>query len=190
MPNAEKKHHSSEEKHITEKLLASYQVLASRRLGYDTLMWQTPILGLTAQAFLFSSALSPSSSQTARLIAMSLALVTSLLSMQLMSKHRHHEMTDSQTLERIEREHKLSLLHSSSSARDSSLKLPRSWFVNLSSYRVWMAGLALFAIAAASIIVITIVKPELLNGVPPVSEISHSTPSPASSERTAPPAAP
>lgn len=149
-------------KSAAPEILASYQVLASRRLGYDTLMWQTPMLGLTAQAFLFSSALSPSSSRTARLIAMSLALITSLISMQLMSKHRHHEMVDSRLLEQFEQDHELHALHCSSRARDSLSNARRSWFVNLSSYRIWMTGLGLFAIAAGLIIAITIAKPDLL----------------------------
>jgi hypothetical protein len=152
----------SQDKQITPEILVSYQVLASRRLGYDTLVWQTPLLSLTAQAFLFSSALNPSSSQTARLIAMSLALITSLISMQLMCKHRHHEMIDSLMLEQFEEEHALHSVHSSSHSRGSSLELPRSWFVNLSSYHVWMSGLAFFAGAAIAIVVITVVKPELL----------------------------
>ena len=76
--------------HATDpKYLISYQVLADRRLAQDTLLWQTPVSALTAQAFLFSSALSPSCSRVARLVAMVLALVTSLLSMQLMAKHRY-----------------------------------------------------------------------------------------------------
>lgn len=34
-----------------------YSVVASRRLQWDNLLWQVPVLGLTAQAFLFTTAL-------------------------------------------------------------------------------------------------------------------------------------
>lgn len=147
---------------IPPALLASYQVMASRRIGYDTLMWQTPMLGLTAQAFLFSSALNPSSSRTARFIALSLALITSIISMQLMSKHRHHESADCLMLERLERIYKLEPLHVRPEVRDTVLQLRRPWYIRLSSFRVWMAGLALFAVAAAAIMIITIAAPGLL----------------------------
>jgi hypothetical protein len=162
MPDIGKQQPPNQHKQIQPEHLASYQVIASRRLGYDTLMWQTPMLGLTAQAFLFSSALTPSESRTARLIAMCLALATSIISMQLMSKHRHHELADSLLLERFEMEHKLVALHARPDHRDVSLHVRRPWYIRLSSYRVWMAGLSLFAIAAAAIIVITIAYPSLL----------------------------
>jgi len=143
-------------------LLSSYQVMATRRLGYDTLMWQTPMLGLTAQAFLFTSALSPTATRTGRLIAASLALVTSIISMQLMSKHRHHELVDCRLLEDFEKKHGLEPLHVRSVSRDEPAHLNRNWFVGLSSYKVWMMGLALFAAGAAAIIIITLLTPALL----------------------------
>ncbi len=133
--------------------------------GYDTLMWQTPILGLTAQAFLFSVALNPSCSvRTARLISMILAqLATSLMSIQLMAKHRHHEMVDSLTLEQIEKDHSLTGLHLPIHHRQIAKTLKRPWLLKLSSYRVWMVGLALFAVAALFIIVVSIARPDILS---------------------------
>lgn len=111
-----------------------YQVLASRRIGYDTLMWQTPLLGLTAQAFLFSVALSPTSSLAARLISGALALVTSILSMQLMSKHRHHEMIDSRFLQKIEKEFHIQTIHAKPAERAAKVGVKWSYWMRLSSY--------------------------------------------------------
>jgi hypothetical protein len=148
--------------HNDQKLLASYQVLANRRLAQDSLMWQTPALGLTAQAFLFNIALNSTSSRTARLISMFLALITSLLSMQLMSKHRNYETNDSKNLENFEAEHSFPMLHHSSALKSPSLFNQQRIFFSMSSYRVWMAGLAMFAITAIFIIVITIAVPEIL----------------------------
>ena len=44
---------------------ATYGALATRRLQWDNLLWQVPILGLTAQAFLFTIALDPGSTRFA-----------------------------------------------------------------------------------------------------------------------------
>lgn len=142
--------------------LTAYQVLASRRAGYDTLIWQTPVLGLTAQAFLFTVALSHESSRTARFIAASLALVTSVISIQLMAKHRHHERLDSEALQHFESEHNLPPLHKPPEERAEELGWKRNLLVRWRSYVVWAVGLAVFGAAAVMILVINCAKPELL----------------------------
>jgi len=147
-------------------MVAIYQVIANRRLGYDTSMWQAPVLSFTAQAFLFTIALSVSSN-VARLIATSLALIIALISMQLMSKHRYHEMIDSKLLQHIEEEMKLDRFvgcspHGHLKQRARFVGIRAQWFQSLSSYKVWMSGLALFAIASASVIIITLTNPALL----------------------------
>ena len=143
-------------------LTLTYQILASRRLGYDTLMWQAPALGLTAQAFLFTVALSADSSRTARLVASFLALVTSVISIQLVSKHRHHEMIDSLSLQDMEEKHGWDPIHEHPAKRAKQKGVSRNWFVALSSYRVWILGLASFGLAAILVIAITLVKPGML----------------------------
>lgn len=64
---------------------ALYEVVAQRRLHWDELVWQVPILGLTAQAFLFTVALSAGNSQFARATASALAWLAAVLSMALHS---------------------------------------------------------------------------------------------------------
>jgi hypothetical protein len=158
---------------LDSTILASlYQVISSRRLGYDTLMWQVPVLSLTAQAFLFTIA--PGSSALAsRFISSFLALVIALISMQLMSKHRHHELMDSKLLEQLE-EKTLALgrfypypfsigPHARSKLREEAVGVKANRFVKASSYKIWMFGLALFAIAAIGIMVITFLSPGVLN---------------------------
>jgi hypothetical protein len=85
-------------------LASIYQSLTARRLGYDTLLWQVPVLSLTAQSFLFTIALSSNSSPEARMTAAALSLVVALMSMQLMAKHRFHEEIDAKLAEKLERE--------------------------------------------------------------------------------------
>jgi hypothetical protein len=151
------------------EILISYQVQASRRLGYDTLMWQTPALSLTAQSFLFAAALSSNVTAAARLIAMSLALIISIISIQLMTKHRHHEKLDSLTLEIMEQQHGLLPLHRRSRERSSGAGLSENWFVRTSSFRVWILGLSLFGVAALGIIAVTILQMiGILHGSSPI----------------------
>ena len=148
-------------------IISVYQVIASRRLGYDTSMWQAPVLSFTAQAFLFTIALNVSSNNVARLTAASLALIIALISMQLMSKHRYHEIMDAKWLEELEKGMELDKRigcapHADPKERAEHVKMKPSWLQRWSSYRVWMFGLALFAIASASIIIITFTNPALL----------------------------
>ncbi|MEO7002121.1 MAG: hypothetical protein ABI068_09870 [Ktedonobacterales bacterium] len=145
---------------------ALYQVVATRRLGYDTLIWQVPALGLTAQAFLFTTALTSPINNPARLIAAALALVIALISMQLMSKHRYHEEIDARLLEKLEKNLKLADVlgcppHAKPTIRAATLgarTIKSNFIIRRSSYRLWMCGLGLFAFAALGIIVTSLVN--------------------------------
>ena len=147
---------------IDRQLVASmYQVVSSRRLGYDTLIWQVPAISFTAQAFLFSIALG-TTSITARFISASLAFIIAVISMQLMSKHRYHEEIDSRLLERFEKEQRLEMIfgcapHAAPKRRAQVVGMTANWITSKSSYRLWQYGLTLFALAAISIIVITVI---------------------------------
>jgi hypothetical protein len=82
----------------------AYAAVAARRTQFDQLVWQVPVLSLTAQAFLFSIALSPAGTRTTRIIASLLSLVMTFLSLHLMVKHRQAEVADGQWLEAYEKE--------------------------------------------------------------------------------------
>ncbi len=146
----------------------TYTVLSNRRQAYDQMMWQAPALSLTAQAFLFSIALAAGSAQASRLVASSLALLISFMSVQLMGKHRHHERTSADLLETLEQELKIRPVHqvrhrpSESSGPKVTTALPL-WHrvIDLSSYKVWVGGLTLFGVAAAVVLVISAFDPGL-----------------------------
>jgi len=121
-----------------------YQVVANRRLQYDNLVWQTPVLSLTAQAFLFSVSLGSGTRASARVIAASLSIVVWLMSIQVMAKHRLNEFTDGDWLEDYERERWGESLHGKSFVRRRRF----TWYSWMSSYVVWIAGLSLFGVAA------------------------------------------
>lgn len=143
-----------------EMLGAVYQALASRRQGYDTLMWQVPALSLSGQAFLFTIALGASSSASARVISSLLAFIIAVISMQLMSKHRFHEELNSRLLEHFETTYGLNTwlgypFHNPKLV-NQAIKVRSGLFVRRSSYRIWMGGLGLFALASLAVIVLTL----------------------------------
>lgn len=156
---------------LDPNILASvYQSLTARRLGYDTLMWQVPALSLTAQAFLFTIALSSGSSPWARIVASGLSFIIAIISMQLMAKHRFHEEIDGKLAEKLEGELQLNSLlgftpHAKPLERAQVVGVRSNWYIRQSSYRIWRLGLALFALAALGLIAVTIfslISPGLL----------------------------
>jgi len=124
-----------------------YQVVAARRGGFDALLWQTPVLSLTAQAFLFTIALGHDTGRGAQIISALLALVSALASMQLLAKHRYFEVTCSKWLEAYERSHQFATVHERMPTGNEAF-----WLVRLPSYRIWQATLVAFASAACLVL--------------------------------------
>lgn len=125
-----------------------YQIVAARRQTYDTMLWQTPVLSLTAQAFLFTVALSAQNTPAARLISAMLALIAALASLQLLAKHRFNEVNDSKLLEAFE--------GANSAQGYEVIHVPTSspkWYQRLSSYSVWVFALGAFAVGAILVLV-------------------------------------
>jgi hypothetical protein len=67
-----------------------YKFLNTLRNSFNHLVWQTPVLSLTAQAFLFRIILSDICPIYNRLIAAGLAMAAALASIHLISKHRFY----------------------------------------------------------------------------------------------------
>ncbi len=163
-----------------------YETLRDRRAGYDGLMWQTPALGMTAQAFLMTIALGRDTSQVARLLASLLAFIIAVLSMQLMAKHRYHESMDARLLQMLEDDRHLggilgiaphappgerALLLEQRGGQKHQKRWPRLLSVwrrygwrRYSSYLVWMGGLALFALTALVVMALALTNGGLLSG--------------------------
>lgn len=153
---------------------AIYAAVAARRAGFDNMLWQVPIISFTAQAFLLTIALGPNTQPTARYISAGLAILVTLLSMILMARHRQADIADSAWLENLEQER----------GRDRKLQMhahgqpwrrrrnatdltrftytPLNWMKTWGAFFIWEMGLLIFGLAAASIIVLTLVAPELL----------------------------
>lgn len=140
-----------------------YGAMGARRLQWDNLVWQVPVVGLTAQAFLFTIGLGADSSRMARTLSMLLSLLTTVLTLQLMARHRRAEVLDAAWLQAYEQEVWGLAMHGSAfqTARDDSrIGGP---LAGLPSFRTWSWGLSLFGIAALVVLVTTWTRPDLLS---------------------------
>ena len=165
------------------RLAASYQVLAERRVYQDSLVWQTPLVTLTALAFLYFIALSATTSRTARIIAGVLALCVTVTSWQLLERHRYRTHLDGRLLRRLEAEQRLPQWHLDDDKKRTELlkgqdplfyprigvysdkpdgELKVSVLAKLSSYWAWKICLWAFMVVSGTIIVISVWWPSWL----------------------------
>ena len=140
--------------HLSQISNTQYSFLNARRDAFNNLIWQTPVLSLTAQAFLFTIILSCESGIPARLISAILSLITALASIQLLSKHREMEQYHARMLHDYEKKNGLYEVN----RRLISVKTISN-LVAISSYKIWLFVLLIFAVAALLIIVLTLILP-------------------------------
>jgi len=159
-----------------------YQVVAARRLQWDNLVWQVPVLSLTAQAFLFTIAIGGATSRPARIIASLLAIVITVLCTTLMARHRQAEIHDAHWLQKFEdtewqsepTEDELNFrVHGLAFRATRSVgEVDGGWtehFVRpMPGYKTWIAGLLIFGAAAFVVLLISICCPGVLL-TPPTS---------------------
>jgi hypothetical protein len=125
-----------------------YKVLSQRRIALNNLIWQTPTLGMAAQAFLLAAAFNPQIERTTALILLIFSLFVGLASIQLMIKHRYHEVIDSELMAAFEATHAeegYSVIHRPGAVRTS---IKRPWPARISSYRLWLTVLTGFCLIA------------------------------------------
>lgn len=148
------------------------QSAEERRQSIDQMMWQVPGLSLAAQSFLLTISLGHSGG-AARLVSGLLGLVASLATIQLLLKHRFHELEWSHWLQNVSKlEPTWSVMHDpkqrrraaweASSAhathewmtysRPPGSKIPpflwsaRRRLVHRSSVTIWVLALSIFAL--------------------------------------------
>lgn len=162
------------------KELFTYEMLLQRELEQDAMLWQTPTIALTAQAFLLTIALNPSSPPFATYLAATLGLVVALLSMQLMAKHRFLNLMDRAHLHALEDQLKIKHLSNRQYFyTDGEYRIP-DWLVGhksppsehglakFRSYRVWIFGMLVFAAVNLAVIAVQIWAPGILDSPAPV----------------------
>ena len=148
--------------------LSVYGAVASRRTAFDTMLWQTPSLGLAAQAFLFTIALSPASSTVGRIVAAGLSLVTSLVAIQTMTKHRYNEVTDARLLSALEDRLGVHICgtspHRPPKERGEAVDNAEAFLNRMKTFDLWRISLSAFALASLGVILVSVTSPEILRG--------------------------
>lgn len=136
-------------------LAETYAAISSQADTHNALMWQTPVLAMTAQAFLLTIGLGSEISPIARLAAAGLSLVVSILSIQLMLKHSAMQLRDHTALEDIERRRGMAVYHVKPILSGTGLK---AWLTRQRSREWWLAGMATFGIVSLTIAVVSAIR--------------------------------
>jgi hypothetical protein len=134
--------------------LVALEAISARHSAHITVMWQAPSLGLAAEAFLLTVALAPTSSTAARVIVSVLGMAVALLAGQFMATHRYVSRQDGAVLADL-----IDRLDLTEEFRRSAGRVPSTWSSRRSSYRAWRAGLAVFVIANAVILAVSLLDP-------------------------------
>lgn len=147
-----------------------YQSVAQRRAEWDNLVWQVPVLSLTAQAFLVSIELGADTSRLARMLAAGLSIVIVVLSVALMTRFRQAEIADADWLQRYEHSfdpefhvhgRPWQAVVDTVDPRVGPIvrRLAPLW----KAYRTWVLGLWIFGLAALIVAALALFAPELLS---------------------------
>ncbi|MFG3034766.1 hypothetical protein ACGFZJ_40530 [Streptomyces sp. NPDC048253] len=104
-------------------------------------------------------ALSPDTGRLARVTSGVLSMVVSFLSVQLLAKHRHHELADSIWLQEFEKVRGLPEVHAPGAERCQAAGIQSKGLVKLRSHRVWTVGLTVFGVVGLGSAVAALVRP-------------------------------
>jgi hypothetical protein len=152
----------------------TYEMLTARFLAHDELLWQTPVLALTAKSFLMTISLDGDIADVAAATAAALGAVLMLMSMHLLGRHRFLELIEKHKLKQLEEAMRIEPLSTQSWAWkyaeapklgrtfkpiDYGLESPRyprrfSW----PSYVIWQGGLLLFTAANIAIFIFRVTR--------------------------------
>lgn len=161
------------------KELFTYEMLLQRELEQDAMLWLTPTIALTAQAFLLTIALNKDSPAFATYLAAGLGLVVALLSMQLMAKHRFLNLMDRAHLHALEARLRIEHLSNRQYFYNNGAYRVPDWLkdhksppsehglAKFRSYRVWIFGMVVFAAVNLAVIAVQTWAPGLLDAPTP-----------------------
>jgi hypothetical protein len=142
---------------LDDKLLALLNVYSTQFGSYTTLLWQVPVLGLTAQAFLLTIALGSQISDGARIAASGLSIIIACASWWLMHSQRGRAINQAELARRTSAKLSLKSFLGDDFRLDDAVPPQTNaqdvWDVDHLIYQVWKLCMALFIVADIFIIV-------------------------------------
>lgn len=141
----------------------AYSALNDRYISHNELMWQTPVLAMTAMAFLMTIALGSGASWS-RVLAGLLSAVVATVSVQLMAKHSRNQIEDADALWEIERSEGMPPVHAPpiGAGRDPLIGRALSQLERLlargRSRRWWLFAMMLFGIVSLAVAVGALIR--------------------------------
>ncbi|MBC3843491.1 hypothetical protein GXW82_34655 [Streptacidiphilus sp. 4-A2] len=130
-----------------------YQIVAARRINYESMMWQVPSLALTAQAFLTTIGLSPGVGRLARVAVGMLAVIITLMTVHTGLRHRRNELADSVWLAKTEQALGWETVHDAPDVRAARLGIPTARFIRFRAYPLWVGGLSAFGVLGLALVI-------------------------------------
>lgn len=134
----------------------AYEALNARYISHNELMWQTPVLAMTAMAFLLTIALGQGNDYR-RALAAALSTMIAVISAQLMAKHSASQINDAEELLRIERRRGMPVLHDRPARKDAAFSLRltglQRWFACKQSRQWWFGALIILGAVSACIVI-------------------------------------
>jgi hypothetical protein len=156
------------------KSLEQYAIVANRRLQWDTLLWQMPMMALTGEAFLLTIALYASTRQWGRILSAFLAFVVAASTLHSLGAHRLNELTDSAWLHEHEIGHDAERIHGLAWRERRSAMVAQQRRTGTFTDRViartaivrsitlWFWTMALIALVSLGILAIAVFSPTVL----------------------------
>jgi len=126
-----------------------YPIIAARRQSYDTLLWQVPALGIAAQSFLFSAALSKDASKPLSVCLWMLSATIGFAVVFLFRRLRLNEVADAKILEEYE---------TANAEKGFLVAHGKKRVAGWSAYWVWMLLLSGFVALEAGGAIVTLCK--------------------------------
>ena len=141
-----------------EAALESYHALTARSVSHNELLWQTPVLAMTAMAFLLTIALGVSDDWR-RALAAGLSAVIAIASAQLFARHSASQLKDADALNGLEASLGLLPINRKPPSAPVRPEWPtRSALAKQVSRDWWFRSLMLFAFVSIALCVASIVS--------------------------------
>jgi cell division protein FtsL len=155
-----------------------YDRLSERRLQWDNLLWQVPLISLTGVSFLFTIIFLESTSRFSRTMVCLLTILISYASLFTLARHRASEVYDSNLMQGIEEilygrvihgkdystQRKLFVANKRTGLRKDSKSIWDNLIVRLNvtkSYPIWMFVFVIFMTTSLVCLVLNLFHPQL-----------------------------